>query len=250
MILFNLIFCVTYPFNFGILLLSVQNLLSLLYDRVIANRLIAWARIHPEQSAFQKGKSTLHQIYIIRIIIGLTKQAKLPLFIRFFDLEKAFVKVPRPLLLKSLIKFGIGSSIFYAIKAIYSATKCILKAGRNLPDIFLTYSGIKQGTPSSVILFIIFMDDFIDTIRGKCVDEQMICLLRILLHADDTAVLSTNKALFIRKCNVLMDAFKEKKVSLNLKVRVPGDKSSKLGRQNGCQTALWLVILPWCYILR
>ena len=38
-----------------------------------------------------------------------------------------------------------------------------------------------------------------------------------MLHADDTVVLSTEKALFIQKCNTLIKAFANKKVSMNLK---------------------------------
>ena len=94
----------------------MQSLLSLLYDRIIAKRLLNWARIHPEQSAFQKGKSTLNQIFLIRIIISLVKRENITLFIGFFDLEKAFDKISRPLLLKSLIKLGIGSCMLHAIK--------------------------------------------------------------------------------------------------------------------------------------
>ena len=234
LILFNLIFYVSYPIKFGISVLStipkkgnlklltnyrgihMQNLMSLLYDRIIANRLIIWAKIHPEQTAFQKGKSTLNHIFLLRILIALAKHAKVPLFIGFFDLAKAFDKVSRPLLLKSLIKLGIGSVLLNAIKAMYSVTKCIIKSGKKLSDIFITHSGIKQGAPSSVILFIIFMNEFIDIVRQQCVHEQIIEVLHILLHADDTAVLSTNRSLFIRKCDVLLAAFKDKKVSLNL----------------------------------
>ena len=80
LILFNPMFYVVYPVKFGMSILStipkkgnlklltnyrgihMQNLLSLLYDRIIANRLMMWAKIHPEQSAFQKGKSTLNHI--------------------------------------------------------------------------------------------------------------------------------------------------------------------------------------------
>ena len=234
LILFNLVFYVAYPIKFGMSILStipkkgnlklltnyrgihMQNLLSLLYDRIIANRLMMWAKIHPEQSAFQKGKSTLNHIFLLRIITALAKHTKVPLFIGFFDLAKAFDKVSRPLLLKSLIKLGIGSALFYAIKTMYSATKCVIKSGKKLSDVFLTHSGIKQGAPSSVILFIIFMDEFIDIVREKCIREQVIEMLHILLHADDTAVLSTDRMLFIKKCNVLLAAFKMKKVSLNL----------------------------------
>jgi hypothetical protein len=86
-----------------------------------------------------------------------------------------------------------------------------------LSDVFLTHSGIKQGAPSSVILFIIFMDEFIDIVRDKCVRESVIGILHILLHADDTAVLSTTRELFITKCNILLAAFNSKRVSLNMK---------------------------------
>ena len=235
LILVNLVFFVSYPMKFAMSLLSaipkkgnlkilsnyrgihMQNLLSLLYDRVIANRLIMWARIHPEQSAFQKGKSTLNHIFLLRTVIATCKRANMTLFLGFFDLEKAFDKVSRPLLLASLIKLGIGSTMFYAIKAMYSTTRCIVKAGHKLSDIFITHSGIKQGAPSSVILFVIFMDEFIDIMRDKCIRENVIGMLHILLHADDTAVLSTSKELFLQKCNTLLAAFKQKKVSLNLK---------------------------------
>ena len=234
LILFNLIFYVTYPIKFGMSILAtipkkgnlklltnyrgihMQNLLSLLYDRIIANRLMIWAKINPEQSAFQKGKSTLNNIFLLRVITSLTKYAKVPLYIGFFDLAKAFDKVSRPLLLKSLIKLGIGSFLFYAIKAMYSMTRCIIKSGKKLSEVFITHSGIKQGAPSSVILFIIFMDEFIDIIRDTCVREQIIEVLHILLHADDTVVLSTDRTLFMKKCNTLITAFKAKKVSLNL----------------------------------
>ena len=235
LLLFNLTFYMKYPIDFGLSLIStipkkgnlkllsnfrgihVQSLLSLLYDRIIAKRLLNWARIHPEQSAFQKGKATLNQIFLIRIIISLAKRENITLFIGFFDLEKAFDKISRPLLLKSLIKLGIGSCMLHAIKAMYSVTRCMIKVGTTLSDAFQSYSGIKQGAPSSVILFVIFMDELVDIVRKHCVKEKVINILHILLHADDTAILSTERDLFIKKCNVLLQSFAERKVSLNLK---------------------------------
>ena len=61
------------------------------------------------------------------------------------------------------------------------------------------------------------MDEFIDIVRNNCIKEKVLNLLHIILHADDTAVLSTNRQLFIEKCNTLIAAFDNKKVSLNLK---------------------------------
>ena len=65
----------------------MMRAIACLIDRVIAKRLYAWMKIEAEQSAFQKGKSTLLQIVILR----------------FVDLEKAFDKVSRFLLLARLV---------------------------------------------------------------------------------------------------------------------------------------------------
>ena len=142
--------------------IQVQPLLGLLYDRILANR---WAKINYEQTAFQKNKSTLNHIFTLRILIAMSKRYKKPLYIGFFDLSKAFDKVSRVLLIKSLINMGIGACLLEAIKATYSVTRCVLKGFGKLSDVFQTFSGIKQGAPSSVILFIIFMDDVIDVLK-------------------------------------------------------------------------------------
>ena len=197
--------------------IQVQPLFGLLYDRIIANRITEWASINPEQSAFQKGKGTLNHIFTLRLLIALAKRYNKPLYIGFFDLSKAFDKVSRILLIKSLIKLGIGACLLEAIKATYRTTKCVLKGFGSLSEVFLTYSGIKQGAPSSVILFIIFMDDVIDNLKNKCADEFLIKNLHSLLHADDTLIFSLERELFILKCNTLIDSFHLKKLQLNLK---------------------------------
>ena len=60
------------------------------------------------------------------------------------------------------------------------------------------------------------MDDVIDTLKEKCVNEFIINNLHCLLHADDTLIMSLDFALFIHKCNVLVKCFGEKKLLLNI----------------------------------
>ena len=50
----------------------------------------------------------------------------------------------------------------------------------------------------------------------RCVEEPLIGMLHCLLHADDTAILSTKGDLFVRKCNLMLDYFTENMLSLNL----------------------------------
>ena len=55
------------------------------------------------------------------------------------------------------------------------------------------------------------MDEFIDIVCEKCVAENIIGVLHLLPHTDDTIVLSTERNLFIEKCNILIEAFGGKK---------------------------------------
>ena len=73
LLILNLVSYVSYPLKFGISLLCaipkkgnlklltnyrgihMQHLLSLLYDRIIANRLNLWAKVHPEKRTFKKA---------------------------------------------------------------------------------------------------------------------------------------------------------------------------------------------------
>ena len=139
------------------------------------------------------------------------------LYVGFFDLSKAFDRVSRYLLLKQLVKLGAGSVLFHSLKSIYSVTRCVLKGFGKLSEVFETHTGIKQGASSSVILFIIFMDDIIDHLKENCLIEPILKDLHCLLHADDTLVLSTDRELFIQKCNKLIEKITAKKMSLNYK---------------------------------
>ena len=94
---------------------------------VIYGRLEKWSNVHDEQRGFQKGKSTTHQIFTIRLLKVFAKYMKITLYIGCFAIEKAFNKVSRYILLKKLITCDIGYHMVNALKAIYSRTSCILR---------------------------------------------------------------------------------------------------------------------------
>ena len=100
--------------------------------------------------------------------------------------------------------------------------------------IFSTSCGIRQGAPSSSCLFIVFINDLIDYIRNRCEFEPLIETMHVLLHADDTLILSS---LFIKKCNLMLKYFEENKLKLNL------DKSGYLiinGKHIDIKNSLYL----------
>ena len=81
---------------------------------------------------------------------------------------------------------------------------------------FNTSCGIRQGAPSLSLLFIMFINDLIDLIRARCVSEPLIEAIHVLLHADDTLILGTNRSLFVKKCNFMLEYFNNNKLKLNL----------------------------------
>ena len=238
LLFFNIMFYISYPVSLARSLLSalpkkgnlslpanfrgIQMLaaLSALYDRIITIRLRKWSGINNIvsylQSAFQKGKSTIHQIFTLRIIIEIAKQTDTTIYIAFFDLAKAFDKVSRVLLLKNLIEQGIGNCMLQALKRIYLHTSCIIGNASHASDEFRTTSGIRQGAASSVLLFIFFMDGLIGFLETHCIQEPIISVVHCLLHADDTVIISTNRETFIRKCNLMLKYFDDNRLSLNL----------------------------------
>ena len=189
---------------------------SNLYDHLIANRLCKWMNIESEQSAFQKGKSAIIQVFIICLLIEKAKKMKLTLYIAFVDLEKAFDKVGRFHLLSKLVAKGVGHFMLEALKNVYSHTSCIIHFYGSFSDTFTTFSGIRQGSASSVLLFIIFMGRLFPFLRQCCSNEELINDCHTLIHADDTIVISTSIASFILKCNHMIDYLNANKLSLNL----------------------------------
>ena len=68
--------------------IQMLPLLANVYDRIVCNRLIRWAKISFEQTAFQPGKGAMDQIFLLRTIISLMKGLGKTLYVGFFDLLK------------------------------------------------------------------------------------------------------------------------------------------------------------------
>ena len=222
LLLMNILFFVAYPKSLATSLLTaipkklnaviphfrgiqMMKALGVLYDRIITNRLEKWIKVNDVQSAFQKLRSTLHQIFTIRLLIEIAKKTDTTLYIAMFDLEKAFDKVSRFKLLMKLAQLGVGNVMLQALKRLYMNTYCILSYGREFSEVFQTFTGIRQGAASSALLFIGFIDDLVKYLEDHCCNEPLIENLHCLLHADDTAIISTDRKLFIKKCDHMLD---------------------------------------------
>ena len=66
---------------------QMMKSLACLYNRIITNRLKAWLKFNIDQSAFQKGKSTLIHIFTIRIMIEIAQRKNVTLYIYSMDIS-------------------------------------------------------------------------------------------------------------------------------------------------------------------
>ena len=120
------------------------------------------------------------------------------------------------MLLKKLVKLGVGRLMLFALKEIYMYSVCVIKFQGELSDTFRMYRGVRQGAASSVLLFNAFMDGLFQHLERKCSIETLIHTIHALIHADDTIILSTSREKFIYKCNETVHFFQSNKLNLNI----------------------------------
>ena len=96
-----------------------------LYDKILANRLKLWMNIPAEQSAYQRGKRAITQIFTLRLILEVCRKMTTKMYIGFLDLTKAFDKVNRVKMPKCLIKNGIGNRTLQPLVKMCSHTNLL-----------------------------------------------------------------------------------------------------------------------------
>jgi len=143
-----------------------------IFMRMVASRLekIAGHRLRYQQLGFQKHRSTIQALHILRRITdGFLACRNLDLNLLFLDWAKAFDRLAPDAIKDALTKHGIDGSLLQAILALREGTFCVMGNSR-LPDGTKKrpqQRGIRQGCPASPYIFIIVLN----WILGSCMEE-------------------------------------------------------------------------------
>ena len=140
-----------------------MNSIAKLYDMVLYSRLKLWFRPHREQAGSQESKGCMEHIVTLRGVCDMARRKKHKLFITFIDFSQAYDRVPRHKLFRILLRLGCGSVMLCALVAIYVHTESLLGT-----TAVLITMGVRQRSPSSGLLFILFVDELISMIKGGC----------------------------------------------------------------------------------
>jgi hypothetical protein len=184
--------------------------LAKIYDAVIYRRLSLWFTPDREQAGGQRKRGCTEHIVALRMLIDYAKHRRKKLFIVYIDFSKAYDRVPRHLMLDCLTKLGCGSRMIRAIATMYQHTKMILKSA-----IVTASIGVRQGAPTSCLLFTMVVNDLIRNMKRKCEPDGYLEWLHTLMLMDDTVILATSKEKAIEKIKVLTEFCTDSGLKIN-----------------------------------
>ena len=205
--------------------ISILSSTSKLFCTILNTRLTTWAiennKLSQGQLGFIRGNRTSDAHIILNNLTSryCHKKSK-PFFACFVDLEKAFDKLPRDLLLKKLLNMGINGSFLNVINTMYTNDYIKVRVGDRMTKEIAVNQGVRQGCVLSPILFNLFLSDFQSTLEKQSdtwpvfIDEHT--KLHCILWADDIVLLSEKRTGMQNQINLLHDYCSCNKVSVNV----------------------------------
>ncbi|KAI0240103.1 hypothetical protein LSAT2_009185 [Lamellibrachia satsuma] len=105
-----------------------------------------------------RGRSTIEQIFNLRILCEKHLQHQQSLYHVFIDFKKAFDKVWHAALWATMKKYNIGSKLVRTIEHLYDNATSAVTFNSSIGDWFRTTVGVRQGCLLSPTLFNIFLE--------------------------------------------------------------------------------------------
>ena len=180
--------------------ISVINAIAKIYDMILCSRLKKWFIPYREQAGAQEKRGCQEHIVTLRLLIDFAKRKKQTLFVTFVDFSKAYDMVPRKILFSVMKRLGCGTVMLIAIIAMYQVTHSIIGTA-----IITATIRVRQGSPTSCLLFVLYINDLIKIIKENSGNDGFLSWLHLLVLMDDTILLATTRRGMIHKVSLLKD---------------------------------------------
>ena len=157
---------------------------------------------HEAQCGFRRKRGCSDAIFTIRQLIAKRREHGLETWILFIDLVKAFDRVPRELLWKVLLRYGVPPKIVALLVALHELVHVKFEID-GVIRILLSIIGVKQGDLLGPGLFIFYICAIMETWRAEHTYD--LCLFRTrddftmtgrqpTAHCDDFAITDSEYA--------------------------------------------------------
>ena len=204
--------------------------------KIVANRLSDFCEaqqiLPEEQYGFRPARSTIDILFLVRRLQKLGRQRKIPLYMCFVDLQKAYDSVDRELLWKVLARAGVPSVMIDVIRK-FDDGMCarVRMDDGELSEWFEVTQGLRQRCVLSPLLFNIFFAAVIEVVlqrfseddtilenlvlldegSGSGPDETLLDRVRRavweMLYAGDAGIVSRSPAGLARMMTVIVEVF-------------------------------------------
>ncbi|GBN59803.1 putative RNA-directed DNA polymerase from transposon X-element [Araneus ventricosus] len=157
-----------------------------LLEKIVNRRLIYFLEIHnfihPSQSGFRRGRSTVDNLLALETDIRLAFLQRKHLVAVFFDIEKAYDKTWRYGILKDMHDTGLKGNLPIFIKNFLKLRKFQIRVESELSDFFVQEEGVPQGSVLSVTLFILKINGILKQLQPS---------VKSFLYVDDLYISCT-----------------------------------------------------------
>ena len=129
--------------------------------KIVVTRLSAYCEarnmLPEEQCGFHPHRSTTDTMSAVRRLQELGRKARVPLFLCFIDLQKAYDSVDRTLLWQVLARFGVPPQMIEVICQFDDGVRaCVRNDDGQCSEEFEVAQGLRQGCVLSPLLFNVF----------------------------------------------------------------------------------------------
>ena len=129
--------------------------------KIIARRLSEYCErvgiLPEEQSGFRPNRSTIDMMFVIRRLQELARKKRIPLYVCFIDLTKAYDSVDRTLLWTVLARFGVPQIMISIIRQFHDGMRaCVGLDDRVCSRRYAVEQGLRQGCVPAPLVFSIF----------------------------------------------------------------------------------------------
>ena len=170
--------------------IAIGALLSRVYDKIVNKRFKNWYVPNKEQAGFRELMGCLLQIFVIYLLMELSKATGNEIYVAFMDYEKAFDFLNRKHLMDKLVRRKVGKRFAEAIHNIYQTTAYVPKiSNTQLGDRITTEHGVTQGKESSANLYSFYVSDMPACMEHFTAD--FMDPLNLVQLADDTATVAS-----------------------------------------------------------